>query len=535
MINYTLKKINDENILLKLLLASLGFLIIAFNVMGYDILFNADKFLGLVTPFGILLGVTEIAVLCWSSAIIKKWPSINLILKISLFVVVTAFAFLSYSGVSSYLNNLATNDVQEAIVVEKQSNTKQGLIESLESDLKKKISDLTRIKKTNEGRDEQIAANVASISLTNQRSSDRRKLSSVCDDNVDCAEAVKKFTEEVNRLVKRNSDLENSVKKDEEEIKRLTLEVSEGTNELRKLQSKIVENNNAHATSLVSHDNKKSMYSNIVENVYDFLGFEKPSDPFSIFISFISVLIYPIYFLLNLFLALQSEENLAVRRKKSDRKERKFSVRAAILKHIRTLVSCLLLRKKKEWKHKRQRRAEDRSVRARLYQRQIKYFRVWAHRRTKTKQVEVETIVEIPTEVEVEVEVEKVVEKEVEVEKIVEVEVIKEIEIEVTKEVPVEIKVEIPVEVDRIVKVETEVPIYVDKVKEVEVPFFVKDPQILVHERLIVVPENITGEELEKILKDQPTLNAEAREHQKNLASEDSEYQEKSQQAVANA
>lgn len=124
---------------------------------------------------------------------------------------------------------------------------------------------------------------------------------------------------------------------------------------------------------------------------------------------------------------------------------------------------------------------------------------MWAHRRKKIQVKEVERIVEI----------EKVIEKEVD--KIVEREIVVEKEVEVIKQVPIEVRVEVPVEVDRIVEVPTEVPVFVDKIKKVPEPVFIKDPQIVIHERIIPVPENITGEELEKLLNAQPRLNETAR------------------------
>ena len=87
-------------------------------------------------------------------------------------------------------------------------------------------------------------------------------------------------------------------------------------------------------------------------------------------------------------------------------------------------------------------------------------------------------------------------------------------EVEVIKEVPYEVKVEVPVEVDRIVEVKVEVPVYIEKIKKVPEPVFINDPQIIIHERIIPVPADITGEELEKLLNAQPRLNETARAEQ---------------------
>ena len=109
----------------------------------------------------------------------------------------------------------------------------------------------------------------------------------------------------------------------------------------------------------------------------------------------------------------------------------------------------------------------------------LKYLRVWANRRKKTRNVEV------VKEVEIEIEVEKIVEKPVEV----------------------VVEKEVKVEVERIVQVEKEVPIYVDRVKKVSEPVFITEPQVVIHERIIPVPEGISARELEELLAAQPTLN----------------------------
>ena len=204
-----------------------------------------------------------------------------------------------------------------------------------------------------------------------------------------------------------------------------------------------------------------------------------------------------------------------------------------MLQFIVKLMRTRLLRKKKatltklaesiKAKHNRA------SVRTILYQKGLRYFRVWAHRRKKTREVQIETLVnvEVPVEVERIVEIEKEVQVikevpvEIRVEVPVEVDRIVQIEkeVEVIKEVPVEIRVEVPVEVDRIVEVEKEVPIFIERIKKIPEPMFIPEPQIVIHERIIPVPADITAEELERLLNAQPRLNTPARSAEKHLFS----------------
>jgi hypothetical protein len=254
---------------------------------------------------------------------------------------------------------------------------------------------------------------------------------------------------------------------------------------------------------------KKRAYEDIMRS---FLGWFNVTvdDPYEWFVSFLSALIYPVYFILNLQIALNSDVNKLARssriEKNNGRKAFKKNERKIIKNLLKTLVRRqrvkALQRKRVELEAletKKKAYSELKSKRLKLYEKCIAYFRVWASRRTKVIEVEVDKVIE--KEVVVEKEVEKIVEVEVEVEKTV----------EVVKEVPVELKVEVPVEVDRIVEVPTEVPVYVDKVKKVPEPYFIKEPEVIIHERLIPVPEDITGAELQELFNAQPRLNEIAR------------------------
>ncbi|MFA0709762.1 hypothetical protein AB4653_29030, partial [Vibrio sp. 10N.222.48.A3] len=99
-----------------------------------------------------------------------------------------------------------------------------------------------------------------------------------------------------------------------------------------------------------------------------------------------------VYFLLNLFLSLNSEENRIAREKRLESKK----IRHMLLQSITRYIRSRMLRKKKtslanladSFKLRRKRK----SRRELVYKKMIRYFQVWAHRRKKTKNIEVEKI-----------------------------------------------------------------------------------------------------------------------------------------------
>ncbi|WP_157830809.1 hypothetical protein [Aeromonas sobria] len=496
----------------KLLTLVMGLLIVIFNVQGYDILFPDEKWFGLFTPFAVLLGVTELAVLSWSTGVIENWHSTSRILRYALFAVTIAFFALSFSGINSYLSNLATKDFASVQVDNEYNRNNEQLVEqsrTAQMDIKQELDQLRQQRS-------EIIASIdtknAQINQANQLASERRLKALDCALVPDCKAAVDKYEDEAHRigqdlqsLSNQRNNLDTRINRKENEFDNLSITINQALSETKNKRDQ-------NAGTQVSFQQKQDIYANIVLKIASWIGWQ-PADPFGVFISFVSGLIYPVYFLLNLYNALHSPEHIEVRQNRKTQQREKRSLRIWLLRRImRSIRTRQLIKKRENSKFI----LEQKQHRSELMKRLIRYFRVWAHRRTKTRINEVERRVEVPTVVEKEIE--KIVEIQVEVEKlvdkIVEVEVVVEKIVEVIKEVPVEVRVEVPVEVDRIVKVNSEVPVYIDRIKEVSVPYFVPDPQILVHERIIPVPEGITGEELEAILRAQPTLNQDARAQQ---------------------
>lgn len=485
----------------------MGWLVVWFNVTGYDILFSADPWFSFfpVSPFGVLLGCAEIAVLIWTSAVIREWQSTSRILKVLMFVLVPAFGFLCYSGINSYLLSLATADIQKVHEVKFLTSNNSEYIRIRQEESDSLQQQLILLRQEQENLNEQINKKNNLINELGQKASDRRLGTLDCTANIDCANSVAAFENQAKFVSLDIESINFSRQRNDVRIGKLEDQIDIIQNEIRlqKLSDKNSKNELAGVESTYSL--KKAAYENIILTVTSWFNW-KPNDPFGIFISFISFLIYPVYFMLNLFLALNSAENKKIRNDRRSKhilkKELKNNARIernSYLKNISKYIRTWVLRKKRiatlNLNNKAESRKLEKSYRTILYIKLLKYFTVWAHRRTKTREIE------LIKEVEIEIEVEKLVEK------------IKEIEIEKT--------IEVAVEVDRIVEVPTEVPVYVEKIKKVPEPVFISEPQIIIHERLVFVPENVTAAELEELYNAQPRLNENLRTAEEKVTVQD--------------
>ena len=398
----------------------MGIMVVYFNVSGYDILFNDSKLLGIASPFSILVALAEFAVLCWTYSVISNWPNVSRLLKSMIFLLVPMFSFLCFSGINSYLTTLANEELREfeKVKIINSNNevfirTKEKEIEIFESSLKNlnknKVLLTSDIKKVNDA-----------VNQIEHQSSERRKIVRDCTQVPDCVAAINGFEQQKSNL-QHEIDLLNADRNSvQSKITNTELAIQNAQAEIEALKKKGVSDINAHAGTESNHAMKKESYERIIIQIASVFGIV-PQDPFGVFINIISFLVYPVYFILNLYLALGSEQNKLARVKR------------------------------REFERKRK------PIRENLMNKTVKYFRVWACRRTKTKVTEVEKIVEI----------EKVVEK------------------------------EIPVKVDKIVQVKHEIPVYVDKITKVPEPYLIKDPQVVVLEKIVPIQDGLTKEELE--------------------------------------
>jgi len=485
----SVQNILPKHPLLNFILFLMGLLVIAFNVMGYDILFHDEPWLGIASPFGILLGCTEIAVLLWTSAVIKNWCNVSRILKIIILVLVPSFAFLCYSGINSYLTSLATAEIRKVQEVQTRNANDDKYIESVINEKLTIETQLSKLSTESDTLNSKINNINEQINARNEAASARRLKASNCSLVPDCAASVKAFETQAKLLQNELPSLYSSREQNNKRSNKLVDQLDLILGEIKEQKRTSTQSMNQFAGTQSSFNMKKKAYEDIILSISSWFNWV-PKDPFNVFIGFVSFLIYPVYFILNLFLALNSEGNVAARNARKTKRLENKSLRQATLNKIINYqrIKVAIVRRSALTK---------KTHRNLLYKKTIKYFRVWASRRTKLVVTEVEKIIEV--EKKVEVIVEKIKEVELRIEVPVEVERI------------VEIRVEVPIEVDRIVKVPTEIPIYIEKIQKIPEPVFIKEPQIIIHERIIPVPENITGEKLEELLNAQPRLNEDVR------------------------
>ncbi|MEC6817181.1 hypothetical protein VXS05_19385 [Photobacterium toruni] len=513
---------------LHIMLVIMGIMIVSFNVMGYEILFHAEPWFEFfpVSPFGILLGCTEFAVLIWTFEVISDWQKTSRILKVLLLILIPVFSFLSFSGINSYLGTLATADISKVNEVKIRTSNNEEYLNVLTRNVEsfdKQITEITiRIRSLNN----KINEKNNQIRDIDERESARKLKVLDCEKVADCASTIKAFREQKESLKLDIESLNRNRNRSENRLVKLESRLDINQQKINELKLSDLNEKNKHADVESGFDIKKAVYEKIVLNVTSFIGYE-PSNPFEFFVGFVSFVIYPVYFILNLFLALNSPQNIKIREEKSKEKKQLLSIRNKVLEQIAKYLKLRLRRNKKSTtiilSEKIKQHRNRKSKRELAYKKLIRYFCVWARRRTKVKEVKIETIKEIEVIVEKEVEkyidVVREVEVEKEIEKIIEVEIEVEKIVEVIKEVPIEFRVEVPVEVDKLVKVPTEVPIYIERIKKIPEPFFVKDPQVLLHERLIFIPENATAKEIEEILNAQSRLNDDARNSEASVSS----------------
>ena len=497
--------VSSYSVMLKIMLFIMGLLIVTFNVKGYEVLFGDTPLIPFipVSPFGVLLGFAELSVLVWTSAVISNWHGSSRILKFSIWLLVPAFSFLSYAGINSYLGTLASKDIQEVNEIVLISKNNAGVLLDLQKEKALKIKEIDRVSEEQVNLNNQISAKNNHINDLLKEASIRRLTASDCSAVRDCADTVQNLDNQTFLLKSDVASLNRTRERNDGKIAKAENRVEVVTSQISALKLNERDAKNEVANTESSYTLKKANYERIIISVAGVFNI-KPEDPFGVLVSLLSFLIYPVYFILNLYTGLNSQSNIDVREKRAKQKKERKSLRNALLKSISVYIRALVLRKKvsirQNLKDAIVQRRTRKSRREKYYIKMMRYFRVWAHRRKKTRDIEVERIVE--KELIIEKEIEIVVEKEVEVEKI----------IEKIQEIKVEVRVEVPVYVDKIVEVPTEIPIFIDKIKKVPEPFFIKEPEIIIHERLVPVPADITAQELEMIFNAQPRLNAIARD-----------------------
>lgn len=496
---------------MRVLLFMMAIAIVWFNVLGYRELFNESTNVLGVTPFGLLIGFAEFAVLMWTGKVLEDFPMASPVLKASIIPVVLSFWFLCFIGVNSYLKSHAYVSSKQFEARESVVTIDKGAVAGLQAKIDKLDSNLRWLRESNQ-KDYEILNEIdAKRQLNNQEKDARRKSHKYCLQVEDCRNALQDYENRENSYQQQVSKLQHDIDERDATIKKHNGRRESYIQEIDLLNSAIIQNQKNSSEEKVGLSVKQQTYKDMVNAIFKFFGWAEPADPFSVFIGIVSAVIYPVYFLLNLLVSLNSEANVAIRQQKRERREVRVALKrqAAQKRFEEKLQQKAELQSEKDAQRQEQRRIdagikqEKRALRHRKaleklqsntsnFNKLFKYLRVWAHRRKKT--LIVEKAVEVPFEVKriVEVPVEKEVivtqEKAVEVDRIV----------QVTKEVPVE--------VERIVEVEKEVLVHVDRIQKVPEPYFVPEPKIIIPEpqildRFIPVPEGISADELKKLYK----------------------------------
>ena len=340
----------SEDGLLKVSLILMGVLIVWFNVMGYNILFKDEPIFWIITPIAILFFFAEMSVLLWSSSILRNWRKTKAILKGSMFIVVPIFGLLSFTGINSYLNNLATSDYVDATTTIKNNDKNLAYIEQRKPELNTLRKDLTRL----QGQKSTLEANLQSytntsadfsIKISQRKAAEKR---GQCDDFADCKEAVDGFIKMINEISALKVPLKHDIFKLRKEIDKISKKIDLIALDINKRNIILLDNAVSVSAVESEFENKKKIYEDIVIKVASWFGLTI-NDPFSVFVAFISGIIYPVYFLINLYIGLSNNDSLVEkeeiyqikhqqRKDKISRKKSYYQLRSSILKKIYKLI-----------------------------------------------------------------------------------------------------------------------------------------------------------------------------------------------------
>ncbi|WP_028117884.1 hypothetical protein [Ferrimonas senticii] len=451
---------DKRSIVLLVMTFLMGSGIILFNIMGYRQLFDEEPLFLSLTPFGLLIGIAEIAVLVWVSFIISNLPTQSRFMRfIALPFVVISFAALSFAGINSYLKDSSFRDLEQAKTVKTKAGNNKVVIDDLKLQIaseEAKAANAQKLFEKSAATIQELTAKNAQIStqMSERRAGEKWRN---CEDSIDCAASVRDYGQQKEQNDQSIKMLQLSMEQAQIQIGNAMAAATNLKTEVRELTRKDRIDLNAHASTENKFATKQQTYVNLINSITDTLGLERSNDPFSLFIGFVSLIIYPLYFLLNLAFSLGSAPNRAVRIEKRKKREALKAEKEALVSEKRKLNN-IIKRQKCIANHDKKMADLQRNVtnKGKL----LKYLRVWAARRTKIREVEKE----------------------------VEVEIIKEVEVDIVKEVEIQTIVEKLVEVDRIIPVRHEVAVEIVKVEPVLQNVF------------IPVPENLTAAEMQLVI-----------------------------------
>ena len=324
----------SDQCIMRALLFGMALSIIAFNVMGYKELFNETGIFFGITPFGLLIGFAEIAVLFWTSSVIRNLPTASRALVYAVIPVILGFWFLCFTGINSYLTNSTYQDFTESQAAKSRYENNDALLTSLDTQIISLQATLGTARSERTLDSDRLLQLQEDANTLSDKMSQRRLGYAICDQNPDCAAAVAEFQQQSDNIQRQMDLLHTAIADKQKLISGYEAELSELNRERRELAKDNRDDINEYVQTESAFSVKKQTYENIVINVYEFLGLEKPADPFASFISFISFIIYPVYLILNLYTGLGSEANCAAREARKKIREQKAQRKAVIQTEI---------------------------------------------------------------------------------------------------------------------------------------------------------------------------------------------------------
>lgn len=325
--------LSDQTIM-RVLLFGMALSIIAFNVMGYKELFNETGIFFGITPFGLLIGFAEIAVLFWTSSVIRNLPTASRALVYAVIPVILGFWFLCFTGINSYLTNSTYRDFTESQAAKSRYENNDALLTSLDTQITSLQATLDSARSERTLDSDRLLQLQDDANTLSDKMSQRRLGYAICSQNPDCAAAVAEFQQQSDNIQRQMDLLHTAIADKQKLISGYEAELSELNRERHELARNNRDDINEYVQTESAFSVKKQTYENIVINVYEFLGLEKPADPFASFISFISFIIYPVYLILNLYTGLGSEANCAAREARKKIREQKAQRKAVIRTEI---------------------------------------------------------------------------------------------------------------------------------------------------------------------------------------------------------
>ena len=295
---------------MKIVLLAMGTGIVISNVTGYDTLFSLEKgIFGIISLFGLIMITAEVAVLLYTSSILSSYFRQPKILQYSLPIVVILFSFLSFSGLNSYLTNSALKDyklIETTKNKELASNDRVNILNKESDEYAVNIEALNKKQEEITTMMGKLDAEIIKISgLIDKR---RLKTRGQCQDSPDCTAVVSGFNDKIKGHELSKNTYQKQINNILSDIKNNQDLISKKKQEISSLEKDKFERQDLQSGSESEHTSKIGNYEKVVGSVLGIFNI-KVDKPFEWFIGLVAAIIYPVYFLVNMYIGLNSEEN----------------------------------------------------------------------------------------------------------------------------------------------------------------------------------------------------------------------------------